>query len=102
MKIYIKNMVCQGTRKFVMMEIKRLGLKLISFDSGELEFFGELSAMETCALESSLNKYGLKMSLQNDNSGSLFTFYDPVGLLMEEEDFYENGSMEMSELTQAN
>lgn len=102
MKIYIKNMVCQGTRKFVMMEIKRLGLKLISFDSGELEFSGELSQNETCALESSLNKYGLKMSLQSDKSESLFTFFNPVGLLINDEDFYESDSMEVMELTQSN
>ena len=56
MKIYIKNMVAQGTRKFVLMELKKLGLRLISFESGEMVFQDELSAHESAALEKSLGE----------------------------------------------
>lgn len=59
MKIYIKNMVCQGTRKFVLMEIKKLGLNLKSLESDVMEFQGELSPSEELALEFRLGKYGL-------------------------------------------
>lgn len=99
MKIFIKNMVCQGTRRFVMMEIKKLGLKLNSFDSGELEFVQDLSPVQTCALERSLNKYGLEMILQDDFSGSLFTDYNPLGIMVDEDESFERGSMHRTELT---
>jgi hypothetical protein len=59
MKIYIKNMVCQGTRKFVLMEIKKLGLNLKSLESDVMEFQGVLSPSEEVALEFRLGKYGL-------------------------------------------
>lgn len=61
MKVYIKNMVAQGTRKFVLAEIKRMGLKLRSFESGELDFEDDLSPDEEDALDLSLSKYGLKL-----------------------------------------
>ena len=61
MKVYIKNMVCQGTRKFVLLEIKKLGLSLVSFESGEIEFQNDLSPLETSELEVKLQKYGLEM-----------------------------------------
>lgn len=100
MKIFIKNMVCQGTRKFVLKEIKKLGFRLISFESGELEFSGELSPVETNALERSLNKYGLEMSLRSHKPESLFAF-NPLGSLMNDEDFFESSDMVMEELTRA-
>lgn len=59
MKVFIKNMVCQGTRKFVLQEIKKLGFKLISFDSGEIEFENELMPSEIRILEKSMFKFGL-------------------------------------------
>lgn len=65
MKIYIKNMVAQGTRKFVLMELKKLGLKLTSFEAGELEFEDELSPAQTTSLEKSLGKYGLEIISEN-------------------------------------
>jgi hypothetical protein len=34
MKIYIKNMVCQGTRFFVIQELEGLGFKYNTFESG--------------------------------------------------------------------
>lgn len=61
MKIFIKNMVCQGTRKYVLQELKRLGLKLKSFESGEIEFHNELSQKEAEELTQSLKKFGLEV-----------------------------------------
>lgn len=61
MKIYIKNMVAQGTRRFVLAELKKLGIKLISFDSGEMEFEDQLSEADRKAIELSLGKYGLEL-----------------------------------------
>lgn len=60
MKIYIKNMVCQGTKKYVLLEVKKLGLNLKSFESAELEFQNDLSPTQQAALEFRLAKYGLK------------------------------------------
>jgi hypothetical protein len=54
-------MVCQGTRKFVLMEIKRLGLGLKSFESDELEFKKPLSEDEYNKVIRALNKYGLEI-----------------------------------------
>lgn len=100
MKIFLKNMVCQGTRKYVMMEIKKLGLKLDSFDEGELEFSAELSPAQTVALERSLNKYGLEMKLHNDFSGSLFRHNRLYDMVIKDEKF-ELDSLNIKELTQA-
>jgi hypothetical protein len=60
MKIYIKNMVCQGTKKYVLHEVKKLGLNLKSLDAGELEFQHDLSPAQQAALEFRLAKYGLE------------------------------------------
>lgn len=69
MKIFIKNMVCQGTRKFVLAEIRKLGLKLKSFETGEIEFSRELTAEETGKVIVSLKKYGLEaVPAKNGNS----------------------------------
>jgi hypothetical protein len=62
MKIYIKNMVCQGTRKFVIQEVKKLGLRLKSFEPGVIEFCRDLTQTEIDALICSLRKYGLEAS----------------------------------------
>jgi hypothetical protein len=66
MKVFIKNMVCQGTRKFVLQELKKLGFKLISFDSGEIEFEKELLPSEIRTLERSLFKFGLVIFRESD------------------------------------
>jgi hypothetical protein len=73
MKIYIKNMVCQGTRKFVLMEIKKLGLNLKSLESGVMEFQNELSPSEEVTLEFRLGKYGLETAREAD-----LPEYDPL------------------------
>lgn len=67
MKIYIKNMVCQGTRKFVLQEVKKLGLRLKSFEPDVIEFYHELTQEEINALICSLKKYGLEVSSVNNN-----------------------------------
>ena len=80
MKVYIKNMVCQGTRKCVLMEIKKLGLSMVSFESGEIEFQKELSPLETSELEYKLRKYGLELlSGKEVPAGNVsFGFPEPV------------------------
>jgi hypothetical protein len=68
-------MVCQGTRKFVLMEVKKLGLKVKSFESGELEFNRELTQDETSQLVRSLGKYGLELvSRKNRSRDARMTF----------------------------
>jgi hypothetical protein len=73
MKIYIKNMVCQGTKKFVLMEIKKLGLNLKALESDFIEFQGELSPSEEFALGFRLGKYGLVTEREGNFPG-----YNPV------------------------
>jgi hypothetical protein len=62
MKIYIKNMVCLGTRFFVIQELEGLGFNYNSFESGEIEFEKELSQSEKKKLCQSLQEYGLELS----------------------------------------
>ena len=61
MKILIKNMVALGTKKFVLNEVKKMGLKLLSFESGELIFQNDLTANESETLKTRLEKYGLEL-----------------------------------------
>jgi hypothetical protein len=65
MKIYIKNMVCQGTKFFVLFELERLGLKYRSFELGEIEFTEDLSLAQMIKLDDSLHKYGLEVIFKN-------------------------------------
>jgi predicted PilT family ATPase len=67
MKIYIKNMVCQGTRFFVLHELEKLGLEYDSFELGEIDFVEELSMNEIKALDESLHKYGLELILRESS-----------------------------------
>lgn len=97
MKIYIKNMVAQGTRKFVLIELKKLGLKLKSFEAGELEFRNELSPAETIALEKSLSKYGLELSTEAVASELQYTAYGNDNSMQYDEDYI----MELAELHEA-
>jgi hypothetical protein len=62
MKIYLKNMVCQGTRYFVIHELDKLGLKFKTFELGEIEFENDLSLEVMNKLDLSLRKYGLELS----------------------------------------
>lgn len=80
-------MVCQGTRKYVLLELKKLGLKLKSFETGEIEFHRELSQKETEDLVLSLRKYGLEvLSLKRrhmKNTSVAFHSPEPVNPLVE-------------------
>jgi hypothetical protein len=67
MKIYIKNMVCQGTKLFVLHELERLGLKYNKFELGEIDFKEDLSLAEIKELDRSLHKYGLVVTFRNTN-----------------------------------
>jgi hypothetical protein len=76
MKIYIKNMVCQGTGIFVLHELERLGHKYNTFEFGELDFEGDLTLSEIKKLCQSLRKYGLvltfsknKQAIDSKNAG---------------------------------
>ncbi|MGE5406508.1 MAG: hypothetical protein ACM3NR_02250 [Methanosarcina sp.] len=83
MKIFIKNMVCQGTRKFVLSEIKRLGLGLKSFETDELEFNRKLSKDEYDKVLIALNKYGLQIMLEKNRmvQDVKIGFYTPEPLI---------------------
>ena len=66
MKIHIKNMVCQGTRFFIINELEKLGLKYNTFQYGELDLVGDLSVSEIRGLDHSLRKYGLEYTMERN------------------------------------
>lgn len=61
MKIYIKNMVCQGTRNFVLLELKKLEINYSKFELGEIDLENDLSLKDIKRLDTSLRKYGLEI-----------------------------------------
>jgi hypothetical protein len=65
MKIYIKNMVCQGTKLFVLHELDNLGIAFRSFGLGEIDLDEDLSLDEIKKLDNSLRKYGLEIIFSN-------------------------------------
>ncbi len=65
MKIYLKNMVCQGTKFFVLYELERLSLRYRSFELGEIEFIEDLSLAQMTKLDKSLHKYGIEVIFKN-------------------------------------
>jgi hypothetical protein len=66
MKVYLKNMVCQGSRFFVIHELNKLGLKYKTFELGEIDFENEPSPELLKKLDQSLRKYGLELSLRKN------------------------------------
>jgi hypothetical protein len=64
MKIYIKNMVCNGTKSFVIQELEELGFKYNTFESGEIDFVKDLSRSDKSKIDQSLQKYGLELSFE--------------------------------------
>jgi hypothetical protein len=62
MKIFIKNMVCNGTRSYVIQELEELGFKYNTFESGEIDFVKDLSKSDKNKIDQSLQKYGLELS----------------------------------------
>lgn len=67
MKIYIKNMVCKGTKSFVIQELEGLGYKYISFESGELDLEEDLSRAERKEIGQILKQYGLELSFEKSD-----------------------------------
>jgi hypothetical protein len=67
MKIYIKNMVCPGTRSFVIEELEGLGLNYNTFESGGIDFKENLSQAERNKLNKSMQQYGLELSFGKSN-----------------------------------
>lgn len=61
MQIYIKNMVCQRTKFFVLQELERLDLNYSSFEFGAIDLKEDLSLTEIRKLDNALRKYGLEM-----------------------------------------
>jgi hypothetical protein len=61
MKIYIKNMVCQGTKLFVLHELESLGIFYRSFELGEIDLKEDLTLGEIKKLDNALRKYGLEI-----------------------------------------
>jgi hypothetical protein len=62
MKIFIKNMVCQGTKSFVLLEMRKLGLTCKTFKLGEVDFDDDLPGELIKELDNSLRKYGLEVT----------------------------------------
>jgi hypothetical protein len=67
MKIYIKNMVCSGTRSLVIQELKGLGFNYNSFESGEIDFEDNLSLAERKKLYQSMQQYGLELNYRGSD-----------------------------------
>jgi hypothetical protein len=67
MKIFIKNMVCNGTKSFVIQELEELGFKYNTFESGEIDFVKDLSKSDKSKIDQSLQKYGLELSFEKTN-----------------------------------
>ncbi|HEX2920042.1 MAG TPA: hypothetical protein VHO50_02635 [Bacteroidales bacterium] len=91
MRIYLKNMVCQGTKKFVLLELKNMGLKLKSFESEQIEFKKDLSKDEELLLQYNLKKYGLEIHVEKDKQAVLPQYQEKDHIseyeyLMERED----------------
>lgn len=61
MKVYIKNMVCQGTKNFVLLELRKLGIRYSKFELGEIDFEKDVLLSEIKMLNNSLAKYGLSI-----------------------------------------
>jgi hypothetical protein len=77
MKIYIKNMVCQGTKVLLIKELEKLDFKCRSFEGNEIYFENDLSLKEINLLDRSLDKYGVEIKLKESN------------LLQDVEDYYK-------------
>lgn len=62
MNVFIKNMVCTGTKAFVFLEMKRLGLSYRKLELGEVDIEEPLTIEDVRKLDSSLRKYGLEVT----------------------------------------
>lgn len=67
MKIFIKNMVCNGTRSFVIKELEGLGITYNTFKSGVIEIVEDLSRADRKKLDQSMQQYGLELKFIESN-----------------------------------
>lgn len=61
MKVYIKNMVCKGSKLSVLYVLKRLRFNYRSLELGEIDFAEDLSSDEIIKLDNELSRYGLEV-----------------------------------------
>jgi hypothetical protein len=67
MKIFIKNMVCNGTRFFVIKELERLGITYNTFKSGVIDLVEDLSRADRKKLDLSMQQYGLELKFSESD-----------------------------------
>ena len=65
MKIYIKNMVCRGTRLLIIQELERPGFSYNAIELGMIDFKKDLSLNELNELYQALNQYGLMVTFRD-------------------------------------
>jgi hypothetical protein len=65
MKIYIKNMVCIGTKSLIIKELENLGFSYNSIDPGVIDFKKDLSLNEIRQLNQALGEYGLEVTFRD-------------------------------------
>lgn len=65
MKIYIKNMVCRGTRLLIIQELEILGFSYNAIELGMIDFKKDLSLNELNELDQALNQYGLALTFRD-------------------------------------
>ncbi len=65
MKIFIKNMVCRGTKSLIIKELERLGFNYNSIDPGVIDFKKDLSLNEIRELNEALGEYGLEVTFRD-------------------------------------
>jgi AraC family transcriptional regulator len=61
MKIYIKNMVCIGTKDFVVQELESMGINYKKFELSEIELEDDLTLPEIKRLDHAFRQYGLEV-----------------------------------------
>lgn len=66
MRVYIKNMVCCGTKYFVLLEIEKLGIKYNRFELGEIDLEDDLKLREIKKLDTALRNYGLEIMFRKN------------------------------------
>jgi hypothetical protein len=67
MKIFIKNMVCNGTRSFVIKELEGLGITYNTFKSGVIDLVEDLSRADRKKLDLSMKQYGLELKFSESD-----------------------------------
>lgn len=64
MKIIIKNMVCLGTKSFVIQELEKLGIKYLKFEANEIEIENDLTLPEIKRLDHAFRQIGLEIVIK--------------------------------------